>query len=298
MATVGFVGLGIMGRPMLRNLLKAGHTVIAYGRTPATLDSVVADGAQRASSNTDVGARADIIVTMLPDGPEVEEVVLGANGILSGAKSGSLIIDMSSISPLISQKIGAACDAKGVDFLDAPVSGGEPKAIDGTLAIMVGGKPGVFAKAEPILKSLGSSVTLTGPVGAGNTTKLANQIMVACNIAAMGEALTLATRCGLNPEVVVNAVKGGLAGSAVLNAKGPMLIARNFKPGFKINLHQKDLRNALETAEANHVCLPLTAQVQQILSSLIANGKGDLDHSAIATFVETASHVEVKVPTS
>ena len=299
MATVGFVGLGIMGRPMLRNLLKAGHTVVAYGRTPATLDSVVADGAQRASSNADVGARAEIIITMLPDGPEVEEVVLGANGILSGAKSsGSLIIDMSSISPLVSQKIAAACDAKGVDFLDAPVSGGEPKAIDGTLAIMVGGKPEVFAKAEPILKCLGSSVTLTGPVGAGNTTKLANQIMVACNIAAMGEALTLATRCGLNPEVVVNAVKGGLAGSAVLNAKGPMLIARNFKPGFKISLHQKDLRNALQTAEANHVFLPLTAQVQQMLSSLIADGKGDLDHSAIATFIETASDVEVKVPTS
>jgi len=298
MATVGFVGLGIMGRPMLRNLIKAGHTVIAYGRTPATLDSVVADGAQRASSNADVGARAKIIITMLPDGPEVEEVVLGANGILSGTKFGSLIIDMSSISPLVSQKIAAACDAKGVDFLDAPVSGGEPKAIEGTLAIMVGGKPEVFARAEPILKSLGSSVTLTGPVGAGNTTKLANQIMVACNIAAMGEALALATRCGLNPEVVVNAVKGGLAGSAVLNAKGPMLIARNFKPGFKINLHEKDLRNALQTAEANHVYLPLTAQVQQMLSSLIASGKGDLDHSAIATFIETASKVEVKVTTS
>jgi 2-hydroxy-3-oxopropionate reductase len=298
MATVGFVGLGIMGRPMLRNLLKAGHTVVAFGRTLATLDSVVADGAQRALSNADVGARSEIIITMLPDGPEVEEVVLGANGILSGAKSGSLIIDMSSISPLVSQKIAAVCQSRAVDFLDAPVSGGEPKAIDGTLAIMVGGKPEVFAKAEPILKCLGSSVTLTGPVGAGNTTKLANQIMVACNIAAMGEALTLATRCGLNPEVVVTAVKGGLGGSAVLNAKGPMLIARNFKPGFKINLHEKDLRNALQTAEANHVFLPLTAQVQQMLSSLIANGKGDLDHSAIATFIEIASHVEVKVPTS
>ncbi|MGB8031180.1 MAG: 2-hydroxy-3-oxopropionate reductase [Terracidiphilus sp.] len=303
MATVGFVGLGIMGRPMLRNLLKAGHTVIAYGRTPAELDSVVADGAQRGASNADVGARCPIVITMLPDGPEVEEVVLGANGILSGVKSGSLIprpviIDMSSISPLVSQKIAAACEAKGVDFLDAPVSGGEPKAIDGTLAIMVGGKPEVFAKAEPILKCLGSSVTLTGPVGAGNTTKLANQIMVACNIAAMGEALTLATRCGLNPEVVVNAVKAGLAGSAVLNAKGPMLIARNFKPGFKISLHQKDLRNALQTAEANHVFLPLTAEVHQMLSSLIADGKGDFDHSAIATFVETASHVVVKVPSA
>ncbi len=294
MATIGFVGLGIMGRPMLRNLLKAGHTVIAYGRTQGKLDAAVADGAQRGDSNADVGARATIVITMLPDGPEVEDVVLGPNGILMGAKAGSLIIDMSSISPLVSQKVAAACAAKGVDFVDAPVSGGEPKAIDGTLAIMVGASEAAFAKAEPILKCLGSSVTLTGPVGAGNTTKLANQIMVACNIAAMGEALTLATRCGLNPDVVVNAVKGGLAGSAVLNAKGPMLVARNFKPGFRISLHQKDLRNALKTAEANNVCLPLTAQVQQMISALIADGKGDLDHSAIATFVEAASHVEVK----
>ena len=296
MATVGFVGLGIMGRPMLRNLLKAGHTVIAYGRNPAKVDACVADGAQRGASNADVGARAPIVITMLPDGPEVEEVVFGANGILAGSKAGSLIVDMSSINPLVSQKIAAACAQKGVDFIDAPVSGGEPKAIDGTLAIMVGASEAAFQKAEPILKCMGSSVTLTGPVGAGNTAKLANQIMVACNITAMGEALTLATRCGLNPEVVMNAVKGGLAGSAVLNAKGPMLIARNFKPGFKIRLHQKDLRNALNTAETNSVYLPLTAQVQQMISSLIADGKGELDHSAIATFIEDASHVEVKVP--
>jgi 2-hydroxy-3-oxopropionate reductase len=226
----------------------------------------------------------------------VEEVVLGANGILAGSRPGSLIVDMSSINPLVSQQIAAACAAKGVDFLDAPVSGGEPKAIEGTLAIMVGGSEEVFRKAEPLLKCMGSSVTLTGPVGAGNTTKLANQIMVACNIAAMGEALALATRCGLNPEVVVNAIKGGLAGSAVLNAKAPMLIARNFKPGFKIRLHQKDLRNALQTAETNRVFLPITALVQQMLSSLIADGKGELDHSAIATFVEEASHIEVKSP--
>jgi 2-hydroxy-3-oxopropionate reductase len=296
MATGGFVGLGIMGRPMLNNLLKAGHTVVAYGRNAAKLDACVSDGAQRGASNSDVGARASIVITMLPDGPDVEEVVLGANGILAGSRPGSLIVDMSSINPLVSQQIAAACAAKGVDFLDAPVSGGEPKAIEGTLAIMVGGSEEVFRKAEPLLKCMGSSVTLTGPVGAGNTTKLANQIMVACNIAAMGEALALATRCGLNPEVVVNAIKGGLAGSAVLNAKAPMLIARNFKPGFKIRLHQKDLRNALQTAETNRVFLPITALVQQMLSSLIADGKGELDHSAIATFVEEASHIEVKSP--
>jgi len=296
MATVGFVGLGIMGRPMLKNLLKAGHTVIAYGRNAEKLDACVADGAERGASNSDVGACAAIIFTMLPDGPQVEEVVLGDGGILSGSKPGTMIVDMSSINPLVSQKIAAACAQKGVEFVDAPVSGGEPKAIEGTLAIMVGASEAGFQKAEPFLKCMGSSVTLTGPVGAGNVTKLANQIMVACNIAAMGEALALSTRCGLDPDVVVNAVKGGLAGSAVLNAKGPMLIARNFKPGFKIQLHQKDLRNALQTAEANQMFLPLTALVQQMLLSLMGDGKGDLDHSAIATFIETASHVEVKRP--
>jgi 2-hydroxy-3-oxopropionate reductase len=285
-----------MGRPMAKNLMKAGHTVIAYGRSKATLDACAADGAERGASNSDVGARASVVITMLPDGPQVEEVVLGPGGVLEGAKAGTLIIDMSSINPGVSQKLAAACAARGVEFLDAPVSGGEPKAIDGTLAIMVGGDEKVFAKAEPILKCMGSSVLLTGPVGAGNTTKLANQIMVACNIAAMGEALVLATRCGLDPEVVFNAVKGGLAGSTVLNAKAPMLIARNFKPGFKIKLHQKDLRNALQTAEANNVYLPFTALVQQMLNSLIADGKGDLDHSAIATVIESLSHIEVKKP--
>ncbi len=294
MTKLGFVGLGIMGRPMMENLLKAGHTVVVYTRTAAVLDACVADGAERGASNQDVGARADVIFTMLPDGPQVEEVVLGAGGILQGAKAGASIVDMSSINPLVSQKIGQACAARGVDFLDAPVSGGEPKAIDGTLAIMVGGSEPAFARVEPLLKCMGASVTRTGPVGAGNTTKLANQIMVACNIAAMGEALTLATRCGLDPQVVVNAVNGGLAGSAVLNAKGPMLIARNFRPGFRIRLHQKDLRNALQTAESTSVALPLTAIVQQMISSLMAEGKGDLDHAAIATVVEGVSQVEVK----
>ncbi len=195
---------------------------------------------------------------------------------------------MSSVSPLVSQKVGAACGARGVAFLDAPVSGGEPKAVDGTLAIMAGGDRAVFDRVCP-LQLLGSSVTLTGPVGAGNVTKLANQIMVACNIAAMGEALTLATRCGLDPEVVFNAVKGGLAGSTVLNAKAPMVIARNFKPGFRIRLHQKDLRNALLTAESSKVALPLTSLVQQMLIALMNSGKGDLDHSAIVTFIEEMS---------
>jgi 2-hydroxy-3-oxopropionate reductase len=233
---------------------------------------------------------------MLPDGPEVEAAVLGPGGVLEGARPGSTVVDMSSISPIVAQKVAAACAARGVDFLDAPVSGGEPKAIDGTLAIMVGGKAEVFEKIQPILQKIGSSVTLTGPVGAGNVTKLANQIMVACNIAAMGEALVLATKAGLDPEVVFNAVKGGLAGSTVLNAKAPMVIGRNFKPGFRIKLHQKDLRNALLAAESMKVSLPFTALAQQMLMALMNEGKGDLDHSAIVNFIERMAGIEVKKP--
>jgi 2-hydroxy-3-oxopropionate reductase len=231
---------------------------------------------------------------MLPDGPDVEAAVLAPGGVLEGARKGSVVVDMSSISPVAAQKVAAACTAQGVEFLDAPVSGGEPKAIEGTLAIMAGGQPEVFERVLPILEKLGSSVTLTGPVGAGNVTKLANQIMVACNIAAMGEALVLATRAGLDPEVVFNAVKGGLAGSTVLNAKAPMVIARNFQPGFRINLHQKDLRNALLAAESMKVSLPVTSLVQQMLMALMNEGKGNLDHSAIVTFIEQMAGVEVK----
>jgi 2-hydroxy-3-oxopropionate reductase len=226
----------------------------------------------------------------------VEQAVLGPAGVLEGARPGSTIVDMSSISPLVAQKVGAACQAKGVRFLDAPVSGGEPKAVDGTLAIMVGGDEAVFNEMAPVLRTMGSSVTLTGPVGAGNVTKLANQIIVACNIAAMGEALVLATRAGLDPNVVFNAIKGGLAGSTVLNAKAPMVIGRNFKPGFRIRLHQKDLRNALLAAESMKVGLPLTSTVQQMLMALMNQGKGDLDHSAIVNFIEQMAGIEVKSP--
>src|SRR5579871_1353360 len=292
--TIGFIGLGIMGKPMLRNLHKAGHSLVAFDIVPANIDAVAGDRVERGTSCADVARRAELIITMLPDGPEVEQAVLGPSGILEGASPGAIVVDMSSISPLVSQKVGAALSEKGVEFLDAPVSGGEPKAIDGSLAIMVGGKPEVFEKVLPILKLMGSSATLTGPVGSGNVTKLANQIMVACNIAAMGEALVLAKQCGVDPEVVFNAVKGGLAGSTVLNAKAPMVIARNFKPGFRIRLHQKDLRNALLAAESAKVALPLTSSVQQMLIALMNEGKGDLDHSAIVTFIEQMAGVEVK----
>ena len=293
---IGFIGLGIMGKPMAKNLLKAGHQLVVYDIVPEPVRELVAAGAAEGASCKDVAARSDLVITMLPDGPDVERAVLGPDGVLEGARPGGVVVDMSSISPLVAQKAGKACAARGVEFLDAPVSGGEPKAIDATLAIMVGGKPEVFDKVAPVLTAMGSSVTLTGPVGAGNVTKLANQIMVACNIAAMGEALVLATRAGLDPEVVFNAVKGGLAGSTVLNAKAPMVIGRNFKPGFRIRLHQKDLRNALLAAESMKVPLPITSLVQQMLMALMNDGKGDLDHSAIVTFTEKASQIEVRKP--
>jgi 2-hydroxy-3-oxopropionate reductase len=281
---------------MSKNLLKAGHKLVVYDIGPASVEELVAAGAEKGASSSDVAARTEIVITMLPDGPEVEQAVLGPNGVLEGAQKGTLAIDMSSISPLVAQKVGAACEASGVDFLDAPVSGGEPKAVHGTLAIMVGGKKEVFDKARLVLESMGAYVTLTGPVGAGNVTKLANQIMVASNIAAMGEALVLATKAGLDPEVVFEAVKGGLAGSTVLNFKAPMVIARNFQPGFRIRLHQKDLRNALAAAEALHVSLPITSLVQEMLVALMKDGMGDLDHSAIVRYLEQLAHVEVKRP--
>lgn len=293
---VGFVGLGIMGKPMARNLIKAGHSLTVFDIAAANIEEVVAAGAARAASAAAAAAGSEVTITMVPDGPEVEAAVLGPAGVLEGAAPGSAIADMSSISPLVAQKVGRACTEKGVDFLDAPVSGGEPKAIDGSLAIMVGGKPAVFERVLPLFQSMGSSATLTGPIGAGNVTKLANQIMVACNIAAMGEALTLATKAGLDPEVVFQAVKGGLAGSTVLNAKAPMLIGRNFKPGFRIKLHQKDLRNALLAAESLKVPLPLTSTVQGMLMSLMNQGHGELDHSAICKVIEDMAGIEVKKP--
>jgi 2-hydroxy-3-oxopropionate reductase len=295
---IGFVGLGIMGKPMARNLLKAGHDLFVYDIAAQAVAALVADGAQRCSSANDAASHAGITITMLPDGPDVEAAVLGPGGVLEGAKPGSIVVDMSSISPIVAQKVGAACAERGVEFLDAPVSGGEPKAIDGTLAIMVGGKQETFDTVLPLFRSMGSTATLTGTVGAGNVTKLANQIMVACNIAAMGEALVLATKAGLDPDVVFQAVKGGLAGSTVLNAKAPMVIGRNFKPGFRIRLHQKDLRNALLAAESLKVSLPFTGMVQQILISLMNQGKGDLDHSAIVNFLEDMAGIEVAQPSS
>ena len=256
-----------------------------YDIVATSMEEMATDGAKVASSSKEIAENNQLIITMVPDSADSEAAILGPNGVLEGASAGSAVIDMSSIAPASSQKIGAACDAAGVEFLDAPVSGGEPGAIAGTLAIMVGGKKDVYDKHIGLFGPLGNS-TYCGDYGAGNTTKLANQIIVAVNIAAVAEALTLSKKAGLDPEVVLNAIKGGLAGSTVLNAKGPMMIEGNFNPGFRIVLHQKDLNNALQTAKEIGVPLPFTAMVQQIVGSLMNEGKGNLDHSAIANFIE------------
>ena len=290
---VGFVGLGIMGKPMARNLLEAGYSMTVYDIVATAMEEVVTDGGSSASSAKDVAAVAPVVITMVPDSADSEAAILGPGGVLEGASRGSVVIDMSSIAPGTSQKIAARCQEVGVDFLDAPVSGGEPGAISGTLAIMVGGKREVFERQVDLLNVMGASVVLCGDYGAGNTTKLANQIIVAANIEAVGEALTLAKKAGLDPNVVFDAIKGGLAASNVLNAKAPMMISGDFKPGFRIRLHQKDLHNALLTGKELGVPLPVTGLIQQMLGSLINDGKGDLDHSAIANFIEDMANTAI-----
>ena len=290
---VGFVGLGIMGRPMAKNLLKAGYSVTVYDVVATSLEELATDGATPASSSREVAEQVPLTITMVPDSADSEAAILGPGGVLEGASSGSTVIDMSSIAPGTSQKLAAACEEKGVGFLDAPVSGGEPKAIDGTLAIMVGGKKDVFDRFADLFDVLGGSIVLCGDYGAGNTTKLANQIIVAANIQAVCEALVLAVKAGLDPNVVYDAIKGGLAGSTVMDAKAPMMIAGNFQPGFRVKLHQKDLHNALLTGKELGVPLPVTSLVQQMLGALMSDGKGDLDHSALANVIEGMANTTI-----
>lgn len=291
--TIGFVGLGIMGRPMVKNLIKAGYSVIVYDIVAAAVEEMVSEGASQSPSAAEVAKEVNTVITMVPDSADSEAAIMGTGGVLEGAVSGSTVIDMSSIAPGVSQRIGSACENVGVNFLDAPVSGGEPKAIDGTLAIMVGGKREIFDKYVEIFEVLGGSVVLCGGYGAGNTTKLANQIIVAANIEAVGEALVLAKKAGLDPNVVYQAIRGGLAGSTVMDAKAPMMIDGDFKPGFRIKLHQKDLHNALLTGKELGVPLPVTSLVQQMIGSLMNDGKGDFDHSAIANFIEDMAGITV-----
>ncbi len=290
---IGFIGLGIMGKPMSKNLLKAGYELTVYDLNTAAVDEVAAAGAAAAGTSARAAEGSDIIITMLPNSPHVKEAVMGKNGVLEGAKPGSLLIDMSSIAPLASQEIERACAEKGIKMIDAPVSGGEPKAIDGTLSIMVGGDKEVFERVKDILLCMGSSAVHCGRIGAGNTTKLANQVVVALNIAACAEAFTLAKKAGVDPEAVFNAVRGGLAGSTVMNAKVPMMLNNSYKPGFKVDLHIKDLENALDTAHEVGAPLPLTAQVMEMLQNLHADNCGGDDHSALAKYYAKISGTDI-----
>ena len=294
MKKIGFVGLGIMGKPMAKNLLKAGYDLTVFDINQEAVNEVVAAGGVAAKTAKDVAAQSEAVITMLPNSPHVKTAVLGENGVLEGAKPGLILIDMSSIAPLAAQEVAAAVAKQGVEMLDAPVSGGEPKAIDGSLSIMVGGKQEIFDRCVELLSKMGKSVVRCGDIGAGNTTKLANQIIVALNIAALSEALVLATKAGVDPELVFNAIRGGLAGSTVMEAKAPMILAGNFKPGFKIDLHIKDLANAIETGHEVGVPLPLTSSVMEILQALKVDGKGQNDHSGIAMYYEKMAKIEAR----
>lgn len=290
---IGFIGLGIMGKPMSKNLLRGGYELVVMGRNQAVVDELIALGATSVDSPKAVAEQADIIITMLPNSPQVRDVILGKNGVVEGVKQGCVIIDMSSIAPIAVREISEKLLEKGVEMLDAPVSGGEPKAIDGTISVMVGGKKEVYDKCYDVMATMAGSVVYTGEIGSGNITKLANQIIVALNIAAMSEAFTLATKAGVDPVLVFEAIRGGLAGSNVLDAKAPLIFDRKFDPGFRIELHIKDLANALDTSHEIGVPLPLTAGVMEIMQALKVEGKDSYDHGALIQYYEKAAQIEV-----
>src|SRR5919198_3727722 len=289
--TIGFIGLGIMGRPMARNLLKAGYQLVVHSRSRPPVDELVAAGAKAAGSPREVAGQCNVLITMLPNSPDVELVALGKNGIIEGARSGLVYLDMSTISPIVSRKVGAALAEKGVAMLDAPVSGGEKGAIDAALSIMVDGEKATFDAVLPIFQAMGRTITLLGPLGFGGFTKLANQIIVAVNLTALAEALTLGKKAGLDRELLLTALAGGLAGSRCLDQKKPNYLAGAYNPGFKIDLHYKDLGLIMESARALGVPLPATAVVQELFSALRVKGRGGLDHSAVTTLLEDLAGV-------
>ena len=294
MYKIGFIGLGIMGRPMSKNLIKAGFNLVVLDLDQSRMDELVSLGAEQAATPREIAEKCAFIITMLPNSPQVKEVVLEKYGLMEGFKPDSVLIDMSSISPMVSRELSVKLEEKGVEMLDAPVSGGEPKAKDGTLSVMVGGKKESFDRCFPILKAMAASVVHTGDIGAGNITKLANQIIVALNIAAMSEALVLAAKAGVEPELVYQAIRGGLAGSTVLDAKAPLVMDRKFNPGFRLNLHIKDLSNALDTSHEIGVPLPLTSAVMEIMQALKVDGMGENDHGSLIQYYEKLAKIEVK----
>ena len=291
---IGFIGLGIMGKPMSKNLRKAGYELVVCDITRATVDELVALGATAATTAKEVAQQADLVITMLPNSPEVKQVVLGPGGVIEGARPGTIVADMSSIAPLVSREVAARLADKRIEMLDAPVSGGQPKAIDGTLAVMVGGKQAIFDRCLPVFKAMAASVVRVGDIGAGNIAKLANQVVVALNIAAVSEALVLAAKAGADPDLVFKAIRGGLAGGTVMEAKAPLMMDRKFNPGFRINLHIKDLTNALDTAHQVGAPLPLTAAMLEIMQALKVDGLGDSDHGAVVRHFERLAGIELR----
>lgn len=288
---IGFIGLGIMGLPMARNLLAAGHELVVHNRSRGAVDALAAEGATPAATPAEVAQQAEVVLTMLPDGPDVEAVVLGEDGVAAGVRSGSLLVDMSSIAPATSRALAEALAERGATLLDAPVSGGEPGAIAGTLAFMVGGEARDLDRVRAVLEVMGGSVTHVGPVGAGNIAKLANQAIVAVNIAVLGEAAVLARTAGVDPAAVLDAIRGGLAGSAVLEQKAQKMLGADFAPGFRLDLHIKDLDNTLATGHDAGAALPLTAAVREMMTALTAAGHGREDHSALVTHHERLAGV-------
>ena len=283
---IAFIGLGIMGKPMAKNLLKAGHELRVYDRRKETLDEMAAAGATICGSSAETVEGVDLVLTMLPNSPHVKSVMLEDDKLAERMPKTATFIDMSSINPVASREIAEALKPYGIEMLDAPVSGGQPKAIDGTLSFMVGGKQEIFDKFKPVLEAMGSSVVLCGDVGAGNVTKLCNQTIVAVNIAVLAEAMQMGQMCGVEPAKIFEAIKGGLAGSTVMNAKAPMMMDQNFQPGFRIDLHIKDLNNVVDAAKAVDAPIPLTQAVLEMMKVLHHDGDGSCDHSALLKYYQ------------
>jgi 2-hydroxy-3-oxopropionate reductase len=290
---IGFIGLGIMGKPMARNLIKAGYPLVVHNRSRAAVDELSKEGAQPAASSQEVAARSEILITMLPDSPDVELVYTGESGVFAGAKASMLLIDMSSISPIVARKLAADAEKGGMDMLDAPVSGGEAGAISATLSIMIGGKASAVEQAMPIFQALGKNIVHVGDAGAGQVTKAANQMVVGTTIAIVSEALVLAAKAGVDPAKVRQALLGGFAQSKILEAHGQKMLDRNFKPGFRIRLHEKDMKIALAAGSEYGVPLMVTSQVAQMMTAMKSMGNGDLDHSGLVKFVEELAQTEL-----
>ncbi len=290
---IGFIGLGIMGKPMARNLMKAGYPLVVHNRSRTAVDELSKEGAQPAASSREVAAAGEIVITMLPDSPDVELVYTGQNGVFAEANAGMLLIDMSSISPIVARKLAADAQNRGMDMLDAPVSGGEAGAISATLSIMIGGKANAVERAMPIFQALGKNIVHVGDAGAGQVTKAANQMVVGTTIAIVSEALVLAAKAGVDPAKVRQALLGGFAQSKILEAHGQKMLDRNFKPGFRIRLHEKDMKIALSTGSEYGVPLMVTSQVAQMMTAMKAMGNGDLDHSGLVKFVEELAKIEL-----